>query len=68
LTHKFDHHLPIGQEEHHCRDQQDQAISGTSPRTALQVTFDLSSVDTGVDLRNVRMRSLFFETFKYPSA
>jgi len=33
-----------------------------------KVTFDLNSVDTGVDLRNVRMRSLFFETFKYPSA
>lgn len=32
------------------------------------VTFDLNSVDTGVDLRNVRMRFLFFETFKYPNA
>ncbi|RVA63117.1 YceI family protein, partial [Mesorhizobium sp. M7A.F.Ca.CA.001.08.1.1] len=33
-----------------------------------KVTFDLNSVDTGVDLRNVRMRFLFFETFKFPSA
>jgi outer membrane protein OmpA-like peptidoglycan-associated protein len=28
----------------------------------------LDSVDTLVDLRNVRMRFLFFETFKYPEA
>jgi OOP family OmpA-OmpF porin len=35
---------------------------------AARITFDLNSVDTGVDLRNVRMRFLFFETFKYPSA
>ncbi len=28
----------------------------------------LDSVDTKVDLRNVRMRFLFFETFKFPSA
>ena len=28
----------------------------------------LDSVDTAVDLRNVRMRFLFFETFKYPTA
>ncbi|MBZ9973967.1 OmpA family protein [Mesorhizobium sp. BR-1-1-10] len=33
-----------------------------------KVSFDLNSVDTGVDLRNVRMRFLFFETFKYPTA
>ncbi|HUG61384.1 MAG TPA: OmpA family protein [Methylomirabilota bacterium] len=32
------------------------------------VRFDLNSVDTGVDLRNVRMRFLFFETFKFPEA
>lgn len=32
------------------------------------ITFDLNSVDTGVDLRNVRMRFLFFETFQYPTA
>lgn len=28
----------------------------------------LESVDTGIDLRNVRMRFLFFETFKFPQA
>ncbi|MCV0394392.1 MAG: OmpA family protein [Rhizobiaceae bacterium] len=28
----------------------------------------LESVDTGVDLRNVRMRFLFFETYQYPIA
>lgn len=33
-----------------------------------KISFDLNSVDTGVDLRNVRMRFLFFETFKYPTA
>lgn len=32
------------------------------------ITFDLNSVDTAVDLRNVRMRFLFFETYKYPTA
>lgn len=29
---------------------------------------ELNSVDTAVDLRNVRMRFLFFETFRYPIA
>lgn len=44
-------------------------IGGTlSPEGDARVTFDLNSVDTGVDLRNVRMRFLFFETFKYPTA
>lgn len=33
-----------------------------------RVVFDLDSVDTGVDLRNVRMRFLFFETYKFPTA
>lgn len=32
------------------------------------VTVALDSVDTLVDLRNVRMRFLFFETFKFPEA
>ena len=44
-------------------------ITGTiTPDGAASVTFDLNSVDTGVDLRNVRMRFLFFETFKFPTA
>ena len=44
-------------------------ITGTlSASGDAKVAFDLNSVDTGVDLRNVRMRFLFFETFKYPTA
>jgi outer membrane protein OmpA-like peptidoglycan-associated protein len=44
-------------------------ISGTlSPEGDAKLSFDLNSVDTGVDLRNVRMRFLFFETFQYPNA
>lgn len=41
---------------------------GIMPDGSATVTFDLNSVDTGVDLRNVRMRFLFFETFQYPTA
>lgn len=33
-----------------------------------QVRVLLDSVDTGIDLRNVRMRFLFFETFAHPEA
>lgn len=33
-----------------------------------KMTVLLDSVDTKVDLRNVRMRFLFFETFKFPEA
>ncbi|MEE4207407.1 MAG: YceI family protein [Erythrobacter sp.] len=32
------------------------------------VTIDLSSLDTGVDIRNQRMRDLFFEISDYPTA
>ena len=35
---------------------------------AAEVKVLLDSVDTEIDLRNVRMRFLFFETFKYPEA
>lgn len=35
---------------------------------AAEVKVMLDSVDTGVDLRNVRMRFLFFETYKTPVA
>lgn len=35
---------------------------------AATLRIQLDSVDTKVDLRNVRMRFLFFETFKYPEA
>jgi OOP family OmpA-OmpF porin len=32
------------------------------------VKIDLGTLDTGIDLRNVRMRFVLFETFKYPYA
>ena len=32
------------------------------------IKIDLGSLDTGIDLRNVRMRFLLFETFKFPTA
>ncbi len=35
---------------------------------AVEVRVALDSVDTKIDLRNVRMRFLFFETFKFPEA
>lgn len=35
---------------------------------AARVTIELESVDTGIDLRNVRMRFLFFESFQFPQA
>ncbi len=33
-----------------------------------QMTVQLESLDTGIDIRNVRMRFLFFETFAHPTA
>ena len=33
-----------------------------------EIEIQLDSVDTGIDLRNVRMRFLFFETFEHPTA
>jgi outer membrane protein OmpA-like peptidoglycan-associated protein/polyisoprenoid-binding protein YceI len=39
-----------------------------SPTGEAVVKIDLSSLDTSVDIRNVRMRFLFFETFKFPEA
>jgi OOP family OmpA-OmpF porin len=38
------------------------------PDGQAQLTLDLASFDTGIDLRNVRMGFLFFETFKFPNA
>lgn len=32
------------------------------------VKIDLASIDTGIDLRDVRLRFLLFETFKFPNA
>ena len=44
-------------------------LTGTISQTGeAQVSVALDSVDTKVDLRNVRMRFLFFETFKFPQA
>lgn len=45
------------------------AISGQiTERGIAQLVVALDSVDTKIDLRNVRMRFLFFETFTYPEA
>lgn len=41
---------------------------GIMPDGSATISLDLNSVDTGVDLRNVRMRFLFFETFQFPTA
>jgi OmpA-OmpF porin, OOP family len=38
------------------------------PDGSAKVEIDLNSVDTGLDIRDVRMRFLFFETFKFPVA
>ncbi|MEX0317072.1 MAG: OmpA family protein [Ruegeria sp.] len=35
---------------------------------AAEIRVQMDSVDTKIDLRNVRMRFLFFETFKFPEA
>jgi outer membrane protein OmpA-like peptidoglycan-associated protein len=44
-------------------------FSGTiSAQGDAEVRVALDSVDTKIDLRNVRMRFLFFETFKFPEA
>ena len=45
------------------------ALSGSvSPEGIAALSIDLSSVDTGVDIRNERMRDIFFEVADYPSA
>ena len=41
---------------------------GVSKDGRATVKIELGSIDTGIDLRNVRMRFLLFETFKYPHA
>jgi outer membrane protein OmpA-like peptidoglycan-associated protein len=38
------------------------------PQGAVELRILLDSVDTKIDLRNVRMRFLFFETFQFPEA
>ncbi|MEX0305223.1 MAG: OmpA family protein [Leisingera sp.] len=45
------------------------AFSGSiSEQGDAKIHIALDSVDTSIDLRNVRMRFLFFETFTYPEA
>ncbi len=41
---------------------------GIAPTGAAEIKILLDSVDTKIDLRNVRMRFLFFETFQFPEA
>lgn len=44
-------------------------MSGSvAPDGTARVVLDLASFDTGIDLRNVRMQFLFFETFQFPEA
>lgn len=45
------------------------AFSGSIDENgAAKIVVELESVDTGIDLRNVRMRFLFFESFQFPTA
>ena len=45
------------------------SIEGNISRNGdASIKIDLNTLDTGVDLRNVRMRFLLFETFKFPTA
>ncbi len=45
------------------------SFNGTISESGLAtVKIQLDSVDTKIDLRNVRMRFLFFETYKFPEA
>jgi outer membrane protein OmpA-like peptidoglycan-associated protein len=45
------------------------SISGNVSRTGdASLKIDLATLETGIDLRNVRMRFLLFETFKFPTA
>ncbi|HEY4406479.1 MAG TPA: flagellar motor protein MotB, partial [Xanthobacteraceae bacterium] len=45
------------------------AITGNVSRSGdAMLKIDLATLETGIDLRNVRMRFLLFETFKFPSA
>lgn len=39
-----------------------------SPDGDARVTIDLTSVSSGIDVRDVRMRYLLFETYKFPNA
>ena len=41
---------------------------GLADNGLLTVSIDLASVETGVDIRNTRMREVFFEVIDYPEA
>ncbi|MGM0412814.1 MAG: YceI family protein [Pseudomonadota bacterium] len=43
-------------------------LSGTLEEGRAEVTIDLASVDTGVDIRDKRMRKMFFKVGDFPSA
>src|SRR5262249_22058261 len=45
------------------------SIAGNVSRTGdASLKIDLATLETGIDIRNVRMRFLLFETFKFPTA
>jgi outer membrane protein OmpA-like peptidoglycan-associated protein len=50
------------------RDQFTAIEGGVRKDGRASIKIDLGSLDTGIDLRNVRMRFLLFETFRFPSA
>jgi outer membrane protein OmpA-like peptidoglycan-associated protein/polyisoprenoid-binding protein YceI len=55
--------------EHVFEKHQFTSVSGNVDKNGhAVVTIDLGSLETGIDLRNVRMRFLLFETFKFPNA
>jgi OmpA-OmpF porin, OOP family len=41
---------------------------GIDKQAEASVRIELASIETGIDVRNVRMRFLLFETFKFPYA
>jgi polyisoprenoid-binding protein YceI len=43
-------------------------LSGTLEGGRAEVTIDLASVDTGVDIRDQRMRKMFFKVGEFPTA
>ena len=59
-TEKLEHKI-----EKHRFTSLEGAVSKSGDAT---LKIDLNSIDTGIDLRNVRMRYVLFETFKYPYA
>jgi polyisoprenoid-binding protein YceI len=52
----------VGEVHHFTR------ISGKADAHQASVRIDLASVDTGIDIRNQRMRSMLFDVARFPSA